>query len=114
MRVFQPCRLLNCSSTHRFWTEIHEANGANIRFCQFFPKMHEIERIWIREWRPKFYYVGPPLLIALLGKTKKSKQKALTVNGSTTIVFFGGISGYLAGSLVKQGKVYHDTNDIHT
>ena len=38
--------------------------GANIQFCQNFPKLHEIERIWTPRggMRPKFYYVDPPLL----------------------------------------------------
>ena len=34
-----------------------------IRFCQSFPKLHEIERIWTGgSGRPKFYYVDPPLI----------------------------------------------------
>ena len=35
-------------------------------FAKFPPKMHEIERIWTRRGRPKFYYVDQPL-VDLLG-----------------------------------------------
>ena len=35
-------------------------------FAKFPPKLHEIERIWTRRGRPKFYYVDQPL-VDLLG-----------------------------------------------
>ena len=48
---------------------ISRGGGANPQgapthdFAQFPQKLHEIERIWARRARPKFYYVDPPLLI---------------------------------------------------
>ena len=42
-----------------FMTYFYRAGvGLNIQFCQIFPKLHE------NGGRPKFYYVGPPLVKA--------------------------------------------------